>query len=143
LSSRYILDLRLPSRPDGKYVVAQLELTYEPGSGRRETSGWVPLEVSYTAAGHGYVNAEVMKHIDDIQLKEMSDQLEQALQNNDPQAARRAAREIQKKSTVMGPRAARKTMLATQALQELNDRGRVSKKTQLALGDAARLAEMP
>jgi Ca-activated chloride channel family protein len=143
LSSRYILDLRLPRRPDGKYVVAQLELTYDPGSGRREASGWVSLEVSYSAAGNGHVNAEVMRHIDDIQLKEMSDQLEQALQNNDPQAARRAAVEIQKKSTVMGQRAARKTMLATQALQELNDGGRVSKKTQLALGDAARMAEMP
>jgi hypothetical protein len=32
-------------------------------------------------------------------------------------------------------------MLARQALQELNAGGRVSKKTQLALEDSARLAE--
>ena len=44
----------------------------------------------------------------------------------------------------MGPRAAKKTMLARQVLQELNAGGRVSKKTQLAVDDAARLAdEMP
>ena len=41
----------------------------------------------------------------------------------------------------MGPRAAKKTMLAKQALQELNAGGRVSKKTQLALDDSARMAE--
>jgi hypothetical protein len=41
----------------------------------------------------------------------------------------------------MGPRAAKKTMLARQVLSELNSGGRVSKKTQLAVDDAARLAE--
>src|SRR5262249_22462787 len=59
--SRYILDLSLPPRADGKYVVAQLELTYDLGTGRRTSSGPIPLEMSYTAAGHGYVNAEVMR----------------------------------------------------------------------------------
>jgi hypothetical protein len=44
----------------------------------------------------------------------------------------------------MGARAAKKTMLAKQVLQELNYGGRVSKKTQLAVDDAAREAmEMP
>src|SRR5262249_44733774 len=83
LSSRYILDLSLPRRPDGKYVIAQLELIYDPGTGRRESSGPIPLEMSYTAAGNGYGNAEVMRHIDDIQLKEMSDQFREALEKND------------------------------------------------------------
>ena len=41
----------------------------------------------------------------------------------------------------MGPRAAKKTMLARQLLDELQQGGRVSKKTQLAVDDAARLAE--
>jgi Ca-activated chloride channel family protein len=143
VSSRYILDLSLPRRPDGKYVVAQLELSYDPGTGRRESSGPISLEVSYTAAGHGYVNAEVMKHIDDIQLKEMSDVLQKALENNDPQAARQVALEMAKKGELMGQRADKKTMLARQALQELNDAGRISKKTQLAMGDVARLSEIP
>ena len=38
----------------------------------------------YTQAGNGYANAEVMKHIDDIRFKEMSDTLQIALQKNDP-----------------------------------------------------------
>src|SRR5262249_29525010 len=32
-SSRLILDLSLPKRPDGKYVVAQIEVTYDLGLG--------------------------------------------------------------------------------------------------------------
>ena len=49
--------------------------------------------------------------------------------------------QIEQKGQLMGPRAAKKTMLAKQVLQELNAGGRVSKKTQLAVDDAARLAE--
>jgi hypothetical protein len=51
------------------------------------------------------------------------------------------AESIAKKGELMGPRAAKKTMLARQVLQEINVGGRVSKKTQLAVDDAARLAE--
>jgi Ca-activated chloride channel homolog len=143
VSSRHIIELSLPRRPDGKYAVAQLELSYDLGTGRRESSGELPLEMAYTAAGHGYVNAEVMKHIDDIQLKAMSDRLEEALERNDPQAAKQSAQEMEKKAGQMGERGKKKTMLAQQVLQELNASGRVSKKTQLAMEDAARLAEMP
>jgi Ca-activated chloride channel family protein len=141
LATRYIIDMSLPKRPDGKYVVAQVEVTYDVGTGKRETTGPVPLEMTYTAAGHGYVNAEVMKHIDEIQLKEMSDNLQKALAVNDQQAAQQVAQQIEKKGELMGKRAAKKTMLAKQVLQELHAGGRVSKKTQLALDDAARMAE--
>src|ERR1035441_2951645 len=54
-SSRFVLDLSLPKRPDGKYVIAQMEITYDLGMGTRESSGLIPIEVSYTSAGHGYV----------------------------------------------------------------------------------------
>ena len=80
-TSRYIIDLSVPKRPDGKYVVAQVEVTYDTGKGERESTGVVPLEMTYTEAGHGYVNAEVMKHIDDIQMKEMSDNLEKTIKH--------------------------------------------------------------
>jgi phage terminase large subunit-like protein len=41
----------------------------------------------------------------------------------------------------MGARAAKKTMLAKQVLAEINQGGKVSKKTQLAVDDAARAAD--
>jgi Ca-activated chloride channel family protein len=138
--SRYILDMSLPKRPDGKFRIADIEITYDLGSGRRESTGAFPLEVTYTAAGQGYVNAEVAKHIDEVQIFELNKNLQQAIATNDKVEAQRVAQNIEKKGELMGPRAAKKTMLAKQVLQELNAGGRVSKKTQLAVDDAARAA---
>jgi Ca-activated chloride channel family protein len=139
-STRYILDLSLPRRPDGKFRIADLEVTYDLGTGKRESTGPVPLEVTYTAAGQGYVNAEVAKHIDEVQIYELNKNLQQAIATDDQAEAQRVAQNIEKKGELMGPRAAKKTMLAKQVLQELNAGGRVSKKTQLAVDDAARAA---
>jgi Ca-activated chloride channel family protein len=140
-STRYVLDLSLPKRPDGKYVIAQMELTYDLGLGTRETTGPIPLEMSYTSAGHGYVNAEVMKHIDEVQIFELNNNLQKAIAQDNTAEVQRVAEQIEKKGELMGARAAKKTMLAKQVLQELNAGGRVSKKTQLAMEDSARMAE--
>lgn len=143
-TTRYVLDLSLPKRPDGKYVIAQMEITYDIGTGKRESTGPIPLEMSYTAAGHGYVNAEVMKHIDEVQIFELNDKLQKAIQSDNKAEVQQVAQQIEQKGQLMGPRAAKKTMLAKQVLQELNAGGRVSKKTQLAMEDSARMAdEMP
>jgi Ca-activated chloride channel family protein len=139
-STRYILDLSLPRRPDGKFRIADIEVTYDVGSGRRESTGAFPLEVTYTSSGQGYVNAEVARHIDEVQIFEMNKNLQQAIAANDQAETQRVAEMIERKGEVMGPRAAKKTMLARQVLQELNAGGRVSKKTQLAADDAFRAA---
>jgi Ca-activated chloride channel family protein len=139
-SPRYILDLSLPKRPDGKFVIAQIEVSYDTGRGR-ESTGAQPLEVSYTAAGQGYINAEVAKHIDEVQIFEQNKLLQKAIATGDKAEVERVAKSIADKGEVMGPRAAKKTMLARQVLQELNVGGRVSKKTQLAVDDVARLVE--
>jgi Ca-activated chloride channel family protein len=141
VSTRYVLDLSLPKRPDGKYVIAQMELTYDLGTGTRETTGPIPLEVSYTAAGHGYVNAEVMRHIDEVQIFELNNNLQKAITQDNKVEVQRVAEQIEQKGQLMGARAAKKTMLARQVLQELNAGGRVTKKTQLAMEDSARMAE--
>ncbi len=140
-SSRLVLDLSLPKRPDGKYVIAQLEVTYDLGLGTRESTGPIPLEMTYTAAGHGYVNAEVMKHIDEVQIFELNNNLQKAIATDNKEEVQRVAEQIEQKGQLMGPRAAKKTMLAKQVLQELNAGGKVSKKTQLAMEDSARMAE--
>jgi Ca-activated chloride channel family protein len=141
LSARYVLDLSLPKRPDGKFVIAQMEITYDVGTGTRETTGPIPLEMTYTAAGHGYVNAEVAKHIDEVQIFEMNNNLQKAIAQDNKDEVQRVAQQIEQKGQLMGARAAKKTMLARQVLQELNAGGRVSKKTQLAMEDSARMAE--
>jgi Ca-activated chloride channel family protein len=138
--TRYVLDLSLPRRPDGKFSIADIEITYDLGTGKRESTGGFPLEVTYTSAGQGYVNAEVARHIDEVQIFELNKNLQQAIATNDQAETQRVAQMIEKKGEVMGPRAAKKTMLARQVLQELNVGGRVSKKTQLAVDDVARAA---
>jgi Ca-activated chloride channel homolog len=140
-TARYVIDLSLPKRADGKYVIAQLEVTYDVGTGKRETTGPVPLEMTYTAAQQGYVNAEVMKHIDEVQIFELNKNLQEAIQKENKEEVQKVAQQIEKKGELMGARAAKKTMLAKQVLQELNAGGRVSKKTQLAMDDNARMAE--
>src|SRR5260370_32425236 len=140
-TSRYILDLSLPRRPDGNYVLLQMEVRYELGGGRPESTGKVRMQIQYTEAGQGYINAEVAKHIDEIQIYELNKNLQEAIAVNDQAEAQRVAETISRKGELLGPRAAKKTMLARQVLQELHVGGRVSKKTQLAVGDAARLAE--
>jgi len=140
-ATRYVLELTVPKRPDGKYVVAQLEVSYDLGGGKRESSGKFPLELTYTSAGQGYVNAEVMKHIDDVQIAEMNDKLQEAIAKENTVEVQKVAEQIVKKGELMGKRAAKKTMLAKAVVDEVNVKGRVSKKTQLAMEDSARLAE--
>jgi Ca-activated chloride channel family protein len=140
-STRYILDLSLPKRPDGKFKIADIEITYDLGTGKRETTGPMPLEVTYSTGQQGYINAEVAKHIDEVQIYEANKNLQQAIASNNQEAAVQAAQIIEKKAEVMGPRAAKKTMLAKQVLAEINAGGRVSKKTQLAVDDVARMVE--
>src|SRR5947209_12895821 len=139
--SRYVLDMSLPRRPDGKFSIADIEITYDTGSGKRETTGPVPLEMTYTSSGQGYVNAEVARHIDEVQIFELNKNLQQAITSNNQAETQRVAQMIEKKGEVMGARGAKKTMLARQVLSELNAGGRVSKKTQLAVDDAAREAQ--
>ncbi|MFZ9794566.1 MAG: hypothetical protein ACO3F3_19765, partial [Gemmataceae bacterium] len=94
-----------------------------------------------TAAGQGYINAEVARHIDEVQIFELNKNLQNAITAGNAQEATRVAQSIEKKGEIMGARAAKKTMLAKQVLSEINQGGRVSKKTQLAVDDAARAAE--
>ena len=131
----------MPKRADGKYVIAQVEVTYDAGSGQRESTGALPLEVTYTEAGQGYINAEVARHIDEVQIYELNADLQKAISAEDKTEVQRVAEQIARKGDVLGPRAAKKTMLAKQVLNELFTGGRVSKKTQLAVDDAAREAE--
>jgi Ca-activated chloride channel family protein len=135
---KYVLDLKLPKRPDGKYVIAQMEVTFNPGTGKRESTGMIPLEMHYTEAQHGYINAEVARYIDEVQLFEMNQDLQKAIAQGETAKVQQVAEQIEKKGNLMGARAAKKTMLAKQVLQELNVGGRVSKKTQLAMDDMMR-----
>ncbi len=142
-TAKFILDLSLPARPDGSYVLSQVEATYRV-AGTAGTTGPIPLQIAYAANAPSYLNAEVAKHIDEVQIFELNRNLQQAISGANTVEIQRLAQTIEKKAEVMGPRGRKKTMLARQVLEELGQGGRVSRKTQLALDDCARLAdEMP
>lgn len=138
--ARYIVDLSLPKRPDGNYVVAQLEVAYRANNERHST-GLLPLETRYAQAGPSLVNAEVAKHIDEVQIFEMNGNLQKAIAADNAPEVLRLAENIVRKGDLLGQRAVRKTRVARQILQEMTAGGHVSKKTQLAVDDAARIVE--
>ena len=134
--TKYILDLSLPRRPDGKYVVAQVEVKYELGDGQVLTTGPTALEMAYTAAGHGYDECRGGPAHRRGQIY----QLNANPRRRSPRTSRTTcggwpADRPQEES----PRApgAKKTMLAQQVLAELDGGGRVSRETMLAVDDAA------
>ena len=86
-------------------------------------------------------SAEVMKHIDEVQIFELNDILQKNIAADNKEQVQKVAQQIVEKGQLMGRAGVKKTMLAKQALNELNTSGRVSKKTQLALEDNLRLAE--
>ena len=73
-----------------------------------------------------------------MQIFELNSNLQSAILTEKTDEIRKVAQQISRKSTVLGPRGARKTMLAEQVLQELDGAGKVSRKTMLAVDDAVR-----
>jgi len=77
-------------------------------------------------------------------VAELNENLQKAINMDNKAEVQKVAEALVKKGEVMGKAGAKKTMLAKQVLQEINAGGRVSKKTQLAMDDAARVAaELP
>ena len=66
--------------------------------------------------GQGYVNAEVAKHIDEVQIFELNKNLQAAITSENKEEVQKVAQQIEQKGQLMGPRAAKKTMLARQVL---------------------------
>src|SRR5262249_795367 len=128
---KYVIDLVLPKRPDGKWVAAILEIHFDSEAGTRQ-SVTVPIEVAYTSPGHGYINAEVARYIDEIQVAELNASLQASIGLGQTSEVQKIAVQVLRKGEVMGKAGAKKTMLAKQVLQEVNAGGRVSWKTQPA-----------
>lgn len=140
----YVLDFNLPRRFDGKYVIARVEIEYNLVDGARESTGQLPLQVSYDSKGPGHVRCEVLRRADELKIYELNKTLQAAVAADQQAEASRAAESICRSGDLLGPRAAWKSALAHQVVQELTGTGRISKKSLLAVNNVARLAaEMP
>ncbi|OAI47685.1 hypothetical protein AYO44_09315 [Planctomycetaceae bacterium SCGC AG-212-F19] len=68
----YVVHLRVPRLPDGTHPVASLTVVARRGQ-TTVRSGPCAVEQRYTASGHGYINARVARHIDEIQIAELNE----------------------------------------------------------------------
>lgn len=68
-SSHYILELTLPKRPDGQHLITELGISFDPGTGKRE-SATTSLRTLFTSASDGKINTEVAKHMHTIGILE-------------------------------------------------------------------------
>jgi Ca-activated chloride channel family protein len=139
--AQYLLELGLPKRPDAKYVIAQIEVRYSAGAGRDETTGLLPLEVTYSAQTDGQVDPLVAQHLDEVQIGDLNTELQRALDADDRAAARRLAEQMARKGAGLGARATAKARLAKLVIAELESRGRVRRETRLGLEDLTRASE--
>jgi hypothetical protein len=58
--SQYLVELSLPiPSSDTKYVLASLEVVYDSGTGLRESTGGVPLEVTFSSTEQGTTNFDI------------------------------------------------------------------------------------
>lgn len=136
----YVLDFSLPRRLDGRYVIAQVEIQYNLVDGERESTGQLPLQVSYDSKEPGHVCCELLRRVDELQIYELNKTLQAAIAADKQAEASRAAESICLSGDLLGPRAAWKAALAGEVVQELTGTGRISKRSLLAMDNVARLA---
>jgi Ca-activated chloride channel family protein len=140
-----VLDLLLPRRLDGQYVVGHLACTYDaPASGLTgQTTGDLDVRVTYSSdASQSYLNAQVARYIDELQFFEGAKKLQTALASGDREKATMLAGNLVNKATQLGGVGGKQTILVNKVLAELEKGGTLSRETQLALQDGARKTQL-
>ena len=116
--TRYILDLSLPKRPDGKFVIAEIEITYDLGTGKRETTGPGAAgddvhvggpRLRQRRGGQAHRRGADLRAEQEPASRRIADERQGRGASAWPRRSRR-------RRELMGPRAAKKTMLAKQVL---------------------------
>jgi hypothetical protein len=63
---RYLIQIRITARPDGKYTVLDVEATY--GMGRQDTTGCWPLEIVCNSSRDGRRSNEILRCIQQVEV---------------------------------------------------------------------------
>jgi len=138
-----VIDLGLPKRVLGRYLIARVELTYDVPSSNitGESTDLAPVFVVYTNdRSQSYINAEVAKCIDQLQIEELTSRATGFLNQGDKARATMLLQNAQNIANRTGD--ARKTQALGQTLNELGQSGQVSRQTMLNLKDQARKTGM-
>ncbi|MBM3241562.1 VWA domain-containing protein [Candidatus Poribacteria bacterium] len=134
-----VADIGLPKRTLGRYMILRLELIYDiPASNIfGESTDLIPVYVVYTDdRSQSYVNGEVARSIDQLQIEELTSKATIFLNQGDQSRATMLLQNAQNIANRTGD--ARKTQALNQTLSELGQSGQVSRKTMLHLKDQAR-----
>ncbi len=135
-SPRYVLlDLSLPPRSPGDYLIGQLELVYDvPSAGlQEESTALIDVSVNYTNdKSQTYVNSEVARYVDRLMVNEV---VKKAEHEPDKARATRLLQNAEAIATKLGDEKLKTTL--DQAIKE-TQLGNVSRETQLSLADVGR-----
>lgn len=138
-----LVDLSLPKRVLGRYLIAQVELAYDIPSSNitGETTDLIPIHVVYTDdRSQSYVNGEVARCIDSLQIEDLTAKATGFLNQGNKARATMLLQNAQNIANKTGD--VRKTQALGQTLEELGQSGQVSRKTMLNLKDKARKTGM-
>lgn len=134
-----VVDLGLPKRALGRYLIVRVELTYDVPTANivGETTDLVPVFVVYTSdRSQSYVNGEVARCIDQLQIEDLTKKATAFLNQGDKARATMLLQNAQNIAGRTGDE--RKTQALNQTLSELGQSGQVSRQTMLNLKDQAR-----
>jgi len=132
-------DISLPKRPLGRYLILRLELIYDIPTANifGESTDLIPIYVVYTDdRSQSYVNGEVARSIDQLQIEDLTSKATTLLNQGDKSRATMLLQNAQNIANRTGD--ARKTQALNQTLSELGESGQVSRQTMLHLKDQAR-----
>lgn len=138
-----LLTMTILSREPGQYNLANISLTYDmPGQPNQSTRPQNLRIACVTDSGMIYNNGEVLRWVDDAQLDKMVRRATDLAASGDTKRATQLFENAQALSGKRGDK--RKTQLITEALNELDSGGSISRKTQLqALNQSRKTQLMP
>ncbi len=137
--ARILLELDAPRRPEGQYVLAQVQAELRDAANQTTKTDWQTLALNYTAATPGTLDPGVARAVEGFRQHEQELALLAALRSGDLGELRQVAlKQAENDSLHSGPIPRRPVQLARQVLGELDSMSHIRPETILELADLIR-----
>jgi hypothetical protein len=126
----------LPQATASTVAVGEIEVSCTASSGQRESTGFVPLVLPASAAGNDRPHPDIALHLTDLQVHQLNNQQQDAMDQKNAMAVTKAARDMAQHVVGLGAQAKEKTVFVQQMADKLRAGGQVSRRTQQRTDDA-------